>query len=61
LVLGEETETARCPDWYAVIQAAKYLGVAPWEMLEQSVFWFDKAIIAISAENQAQEILRKHQ
>jgi len=57
LVLGEETETAYCPDWYAVMQAAKYLNVAPWELVDQSVYWRDKALIAMSAEAQAQKIL----
>jgi len=43
------------PDWYALIQAAKYLGVAPWDLIEQSVFWTDKALIAMSAEHSAQK------
>jgi hypothetical protein len=45
-----------CPDWYAFIQAAKYLGVAPWKLLKQGVWWQDKALIAMSAEAQAREI-----
>lgn len=45
-----------CPAWYPVMQAAKYLGVAPWELMEQSIWWRDKALIAMSAENEAQEI-----
>jgi len=55
-VLGQQTTTAWMPDWYPVIKAAQYLGVAPWALLEQSVWWREKAIIALSAENQAQEI-----
>ncbi len=47
-----------CPDWYLVIQAAKYLGVAPWEMLEQSVWWRDRAFIAMTAEIQAKQIVK---
>jgi hypothetical protein len=47
-----------CPDWYYLMKAAKYLGVAPWELLGQSVWWIDKALIAISAEIEAQEIIR---
>jgi hypothetical protein len=43
------------PDWYALIQAAKYLGVAPWELMDQSIFWTDKALIAMSAEHSAQK------
>lgn len=49
-----------CPDWYGLIQAAKYLNVAPWQLLEQSVYWRDKAIIAMSAEHDAQDILNQH-
>lgn len=56
LVLEEETETAWCPNWYPTIQAAKYLGCKPWELLEQSVWWRDKALIAMTAEQQAQKI-----
>lgn len=56
-MLQEQTETAYCPDWYVVMQAAKYLNVAPWELIEHSVWYQDKALIAMSAEHQAQEIL----
>jgi len=55
-VLGEETATAWCPDWYSLLQAAKYLGVAPWDLMERSVWWRDKAVIAASAEAQADDI-----
>jgi hypothetical protein len=48
-----------CPDWYATMQAAKYLGVPPWELLDQPVWWRDKAIIAMSAEQNARKILEK--
>ncbi len=48
------------PEWYVYMQAAKYLGVAPWELMEQSVYWRNKAIIALSAENEAREIIRNH-
>jgi hypothetical protein len=41
-----------------LFQAAKYIGCKPWELIEQSVYWQDKAIIAMTAEAQAQEILR---
>jgi hypothetical protein len=49
------------PDWYPLIVAAKYLGVPPWDLLERSVFWRDKALIAMSAEKQAKKILDQHQ
>jgi hypothetical protein len=48
-----------CPDWYAVVQAAKYLQVAPWQLIEQSVWWQDKALIAMTAEHQAEELKMK--
>jgi len=52
-----EGQMGHCPDWYALIQAAKYLGVAPWMLLEQPIFWQDKALIAATAEAQARKIL----
>jgi len=48
-----------CPDWYAVIQAVNYLGCKPWELMEAPIYWQDKAIICISAENEAQKIISK--
>ncbi len=56
-MLQEETDTAWCPDWFATFQAAKYLGVAPWELMEHSIYWRDKALIAMTAEAQAQKTL----
>ena len=46
------------PDWYYEIQAAKYLNVPVWELIKQSVWWRDKALKAMTAEVQAQEILK---
>lgn len=60
-MLGQETQTAWCPDWYAVVQAAKYLGCKPWELMDMPVWWLDRALIAMTAENQAREILDRHQ
>ncbi len=48
-----------CPDWYAAIKAANYLSVAPWDLLEHSIYWSDKALKAMQAEAQAQEIINK--
>ena len=31
-------------DWYVLMRAARYLGVAPWELLDQPVYWQHKAI-----------------
>ena len=46
-----------CPDWYAVIQAAKYLGVPPWELMNQSLWWQDRAFMSMSAEGEAQDFI----
>lgn len=34
------------PEWYPLIKAARYLGVAPWELLEQPAIWVDWALLA---------------
>lgn len=47
-----------CPDWYATIQAAKYLNCAPWELIEQSIYWQDKAFVGMDGESQAQDTLK---
>lgn len=40
---------------YSLIRAAKYLGVAPWELAERSIAWRDWALEAEAAEAKAQE------
>jgi hypothetical protein len=47
------------PEWYTLVRAARYLGVAPWELLEQQSAWMDWALMAESAENEAQEIVAR--
>ena len=47
------------PEWYPLIRAARYLGVAPWKLLEQQSAWVDFALIAESAENEAQAMIAK--
>lgn len=44
-----------CPEWYAPIRTARYLGVAPWELLKQPIAWMEWAAIAENAENGAQQ------
>ena len=44
-----------CPDWYPLIRAARYLGVAPWELLNQPRVWTEWALTAEAAENAAAE------
>lgn len=47
------------PEWYALMRAARYLGVAPWVLLEQPSTWMEWALTAESAENEAQDIIAK--
>lgn len=46
-----------CPDFYALIQHAKYLRVAPWELQEQSLFWRYAAATCLEGEHQARKTL----
>lgn len=46
-----------CPEWYAQIQAAKYLGVPVPEIVNVPLYWIDKAFIAMTAEHEAQDII----
>lgn len=41
------------PDWYTLIRAARYLGVAPWELLDQPIIWREWAEAATFAESEA--------
>lgn len=50
---------AECADWYAHIQAAKYLGVAPWELLQAGVWWEDRALDCLKVEKEAQDAKAK--
>lgn len=47
------------PDWFGIIQTAKYLGVAPWDLLQQPVIWQHWAQAAASAEIEARKQLEK--
>lgn len=38
------------PDMYFTIKASRYLGVAPWELERQSVYWKEWALTCLSAE-----------
>ena len=42
------------PEWYVLLRAAKYLGVAPWELMEQPATWMNLALAAEGAENRAE-------
>lgn len=43
------------PDWYQHLRAAKYLGVAPWDLAAQPVFWREAALAAEQVEHDYQE------
>jgi hypothetical protein len=54
---GVSSDLYTCPEDYALMQAAKYLNVAPWVLQEQSAYWEYRALIAISAETSARKQL----
>lgn len=47
------------PWWYPLIVAARYLGVAPWELERQPIFWKRIALQAQRSENKAHEQISK--
>lgn len=52
-----EGKMGAVPDWYPLFIAADRCHCPPWELLKQSVWWRDKALIANTAENEAREII----
>jgi len=44
---------------YALIRAAKYLGVAPWELLERPLFWQQKALLYERVDDHVQHELQR--
>ena len=51
------------PDWYAHIQAARYLNVAPWELadVDGGEAWRDMALTAARAEAAARASIAEAQ
>jgi hypothetical protein len=49
-----------CPEDYTLVKAAQYYGVAPWELMEQSFWWQERAIMFMNAESAAAKILEQH-
>lgn len=47
--------------WYRVIRAAKFLGVAPWDLAEAPITWLDMAEATMQAEHAAQEAAQRRQ
>lgn len=43
------------PSWWHLIQAARYLRVAPWDLARQPVWWMRIALAAQSAEAREQK------
>lgn len=47
------------PDWYPLLRAAKYLGVAPWDLANQPILWQQVALVAEAAEAEAKQALEE--
>lgn len=43
------------PSWYHTLRAARYLGVPPWDLVQQPVWWQEIALAAEAAEAAASE------
>jgi hypothetical protein len=52
-------EMGACPEWYPLLRAARYLGVAPWQLAERPLVWQEWALTAEAAENEARNELSK--
>ncbi len=58
--LAMDGAVGRVPEWYMLVRAAKYLGVAPWEMLDRPTYWMEWALMGEAAENEAEKIRSEH-
>lgn len=38
-----------CPEWFELIEAARYLAVPPWVLMEQPVCWREWALMSRAA------------
>lgn len=47
------------PNWYRLLKAAQYLGVAPWHLQRQPLAWVHMAEAAQAAEAHAQAMRAK--
>jgi hypothetical protein len=56
--LATEGKLGECPEDYALFKAAAWCNAKPWEMAEQSMWWKFKALNYMSAEAEAEEIIR---
>jgi hypothetical protein len=49
------------PWWYPLLRAARYLGVAPWDLAERPAVWMFRALVAERAEIRAAEDRARHE
>jgi hypothetical protein len=42
------------PEEYLLIRAARYLGVAPWDLEDRAILWRNLALACESAEHEAE-------
>lgn len=50
-----------CPDWFDLIQVARYMRVAPWELIDQHPMWVRWGRAAQEAEAYARaEHAKRH-
>lgn len=57
--MGDDTPPEEFPEWYALVKAAKYLGVAPWDLMDQPMWWMVWGIEAWQAEVHAENEAHK--
>jgi hypothetical protein len=48
------------PEWYALVRAARYLGVPAWELETRCVKWLHRALTAEHAETWARNQAEKN-
>jgi len=58
--IGMSGKFGKCPEDYNLFKAAQWLGVAPWELLEQSIWWKERAIKFMNAEVDGEKIKEQH-
>lgn len=49
------------PAWVGLVQVARWLGVAPWDLAEAPSMWRDRVSAVMEAEAHAEEMARRHQ
>lgn len=56
MYLVKDGKAGYAPEEYLLFRAARYCGVAPWELEQQSVYWLNHALKYESIENEAQRM-----